>query len=100
MAVRATERGRHTIEAGRERSVEAGEVMQGVADRAGDDAQASLQVTASSQQQLAGLEQIAQAIQSINAAGHQSSTGARQVEQHAQHLQALALGLKSLVASE
>ncbi len=99
MAVQATERSRHTIEAGRERSVEAGEVMQNVADRAIEDSQASTQVTASSRQQLAGLEQISQAIQSINEAGSQSTAGTRQVEQQAQHLQRLALELKSLVGA-
>ena len=98
-AVQAAERSRHTIESGRERSVEAGEVMQRVADRAGDDSQSSLQVTASTQQQLAGLEQIAQAIQSINDAGQQSTTGTREVERQAQHLQALALELRSIVVS-
>jgi methyl-accepting chemotaxis protein len=100
MAVQAAERGRHTIEAGRDRSVEAGDVMERVAEGAVDDSQAAQQVTASTKQQLAGLEQIAQAIQSINEAGNQSAAGTRQVEQQAQHLQTLALGLKSLIASE
>lgn len=100
MAVQAAERGRHTIEAGRQRSIEAGEVMQRVAERAGDDAQASQQVTASSQQQLAGLEQIAQAIRSINEAGQQSTAGTHQVEQEAQRLQELAVQLNGLIASK
>jgi methyl-accepting chemotaxis protein len=99
MAVQAAERSRHTIEAGRERSAEAGEVVQRVASRASEDAEASTQVTASSRQQLAGLEQIAQAIQSINEAGTQSMAGTRQVEQQARRLQELALELKSLIGS-
>ena len=99
LAAEAAERGRQSIEVGRERSVEVGEVMQRVAERAVDDSQSSTQVTASIKQQLAGLEQIAQAIQSINEAGNQSTTGTRQVEQQAQHLQKLALELKSLIAS-
>jgi methyl-accepting chemotaxis protein len=99
MAVQAAERGRHTVEAGKERSVEAGEVMRLVADRAVEDTQASLQVTASAQQQLAGLDQIAQAIQSINEAGNQSTAGTRQVEQQVQYLQKLAFELKSLITA-
>ncbi len=99
MAVQAAERSRQTIDAGRQRSVEAGELMQNLAERAVDDAHSSTQVTASSQQQLAGLEQIAQAIQSINEAGNQSTAGTRQVEQQAQHLQQLALELKSLIGA-
>jgi methyl-accepting chemotaxis protein len=99
MAVQAAERGRQSIEAGRQRSVEAGELMQRVVERAADDAQASQQVTASSQQQLAGLEQIAQAIKSINEAGIQSTAGTRQVEQEVRRLQTLARELESLTAS-
>ncbi len=98
MAVQAAERGRQTIEAGKQRSVEAGELMQRVVDRATDDALASKQVTASSQQQLAGLEQIAQAIRSINEAGIQSTAGTRQVEQEVKRLQTLAVELESLIA--
>lgn len=97
VAVEAAERSRRTIETGRQRSVEAGELMQQVAERAGNDAQASSQVTASSQQQLAGLEQISKAIESINEASGQSTTGTRQVERQVQHLQELALELNSLI---
>ncbi|NLO28130.1 MAG: hypothetical protein GX113_08135 [Actinobacteria bacterium] len=97
VAVGAAERSRQTIETGRQRSVEAGELMQQIAERAGNDAQASSQVTASSQQQLAGLEQISQAIESINQASGQSTIGTRQVERQVQHLQELALELNSLI---
>ena len=55
--------------------------------------------TAASQQQLAGLEQIAQAIRSINEASSQATTGTRQVERQVQHLQRLALELKGLTGS-
>jgi len=48
---------------------------------------------------LAGLEQIAQAIRSINEASSQSTTGTRQVERQVQHLQRLALELKGLTGS-
>lgn len=99
LAVQAAERGRQSIEAGKQHAVEASEVMRLTAVRAGDDAQASTQVTAASQQQLAGLEQIAQAIHSINEAGNQSTAGTRQVEQQARHLQELAVQLGSLIGA-
>ena len=99
MAVQAAERGRQSIEAGKRHAVEASEVMKLTAVRASDDAQASTQVTAASQQQLAGLEQIAQAIRSINEASSQSTTGTRQIEEQVQHLQRLALELKGLMGS-
>ena len=99
LVAQAAERGRQSIEAGMQHAVEASDVMQLTAVRASDDAQASTQVTAASQQQLAGLEQIAQAIQSINEVSNQSTTGSRQVEQQAQHLQELALELNGLVGA-
>ena len=99
MAVQAAERGRQTIEAGRQRSMDTGDLVQRVAERAVEDAQSSTQVTASSQQQLAGLEQIAQAIHSINEASTQSTTGTRQIEQQVRHLQELALELRSLIGA-
>jgi methyl-accepting chemotaxis protein len=97
MAVQAAASGREAVELGRQRSMEAGEVMQRVADGAGDDAEASRQVVASSQQQLAGMEQIAQAIASINQATAEAVSGTRQVEQEVKRLQELAAGLRSLV---
>ncbi len=99
-AVRAAEQGRDSIEAGRKQSVEAGEVIQNLAEGAGEVAQSAVQISASSRQQLAGMEQISQAIASINEAGNQSVAGTRQVEQEVKHLQDLALQLKKLVQVE
>jgi methyl-accepting chemotaxis protein len=56
-----------------------------------------MQVAASSQQQLAGMEQIAQAIASINEASNQSVAGTRQVEEEVKHLRDRAMQLKNLV---
>ena len=75
-------------------------MMQRVAEGAADDSQASLQVVASSQQQLAGMEQIAQAIASINGATAQAVSGTRQVEQEVKQLQDLATSLKGLVEGQ
>ena len=99
-AVQAAAHGREAVEEAKQRSVEAGEVMARVSDRATDDSQSSLQVVASARQQLAGMEQIAQAIVSINEAGNQSVGGTRQVEQEVKHLQDLALQLKQMVQTE
>lgn len=99
-AVRAAEQGRESIEAGRKQSVEAGEVIQNLAEGAGEVAQSAVQISASSRQQLAGMEQISQAISSINEASNQSVAGTRQVEQEVKHLQELAVQLKKLVQTE
>ncbi len=99
-AVRAAEQGRDSVEAGRRQSVQAGEVIQSLAEGAADVSQSAAQISASSRQQLAGMEQISQAIASINEAGNQSVAGTRQVEQEVKHLQDLALRLKRLVQTE
>jgi methyl-accepting chemotaxis protein len=57
-------------------------------------------ISSSSQQQLAGMEQMAQAIASINEAGNQSVAGMRQVEQEVRQLQKLAVSLRRLVESQ
>jgi hypothetical protein len=99
-AVRAAQQGRDSVEAGRRQSVEAGEVIQNLAEGSSEVAQSAVQISASSRQQLAGMEQISQAIASINVAGNQSVAGTRQVEQEVRHLQDLALKLKKLVQAE
>jgi methyl-accepting chemotaxis protein len=95
--VQAAEQGIEAVESGSQRSVESSEIIQTLADGAVGVAQAQVQISASSQQQLAGMEQIGQAIASINEAGSQSAAGTRQVEQEVKRLQALALELKQLV---
>ena len=97
VAVNAAVQSREAVEAGRveaEQAIEGTHNEVGVANRA---AEATLQIAASSRQQLAGMEQISQAIASINEAGNQSASGTRQVEREVKHLQELALSLRRLV---
>jgi len=63
-------------------------------------AQAQAQISATSRQQLGGMEQIAKAIESIDQASDQSLEGTRQVDQEIARLQDLALRLGRLVQSE
>jgi methyl-accepting chemotaxis protein len=58
-----------------------------------------LEISATSRQQQAGMEQISHAILSINTAGNQLASGTRQVEQEAKQLQEVALSLRGLVDS-
>jgi methyl-accepting chemotaxis protein len=99
-AVRAAEEGREAVEAGRRVSQETGELMQTLAGQAAEVAQAQAQISATSEQQLAGMEQIARAIESINQASDRSVEGTRQVDQEITRLQDLALRLGSLVQAE
>jgi len=100
MAVQAAEKGREAVEAGRQQSQESGEAIQELAESAMEAAQSAAQISASSRQQLAGMEQIGQAIASINEAGTQSAAGTRQVEREVKHLEELALKLKRLVEAD
>ncbi len=99
-AVRAAEEGREAVDAGRRQSLETGELIQTLAGRASEVAQAQAQISATSRQQLAGMEQIAKAIESIDQASDQSLEGTRQVDQEVARLQDLALRLGRLVQAE
>jgi len=59
-------------------------------------AEATLQIAATSRQQLAGMEQISQAVASIAEAGRQSVLSARQVEEEVRSLEEVALRLGRL----
>jgi methyl-accepting chemotaxis protein len=96
-AVRSVEQSREAIEAGK---VEAGRSIDNtkaeveIADRAIETA---MQISATSRQQLAGMEQISHAMLSINEAGSQAVQGTRQVEKEVRELQRLADSLEALV---
>jgi methyl-accepting chemotaxis protein len=97
LAVQAAEQSREAIEAGRQQSLESGEAIQMLADSVNEAVQSAVQIAASSRQQLAGMEQISQAIEAINQAGSQSATGTRQVESEVRQLQDLALRIRRQV---
>ncbi len=97
IAVHAAEEARAAVEVGRS---EAGEAIDGThaeVEIASSAAEATMQIAATSRQQLAGVEQISAAITSINEAGNQSVSGARQVEREVRQLQDLARSLAGLV---
>ncbi len=79
-AVMATERGRKTVAEGVVLSVKAGKSFETLAHSVIESAQASTQIAASSQQQLAGIDQLVLAMQSIKDASIQDMDGAKQLE--------------------
>jgi methyl-accepting chemotaxis protein len=96
VVVRAAEQSRETVELGRN---EANKGLENISARvvaASKAAEVAAQIAVTSSQQLAGMEQVNQAVLSINEAGNQSVSGTRQVEREVEHLQALALDLKHL----
>ena len=96
-AVMATEQGGRAVEAGVRQSREAGEAIRLLADVITEAAQAATQIAASSQQQLVGMNQVAQAMENINQAGSQNAISTRQAETTAQDLYQLGQRLKHLV---
>jgi methyl-accepting chemotaxis protein len=96
-AVEAAAQGRVAVEAGRQQSLQSGEAIQKLAASAAEAARSAVQISASSRQQLTGMEQISQAIVNINDAGNESLAGNRQVEEQIRTLQGLAVVLGGLL---
>lgn len=95
-AVMATERGAKAVQSGVELMAQSDETIQVMAENIGTSADFALQISSSSQQQLVGVEQVAQAMRSIKDAGHQNMDGARQLEDATLRLEGLANSLKQL----
>lgn len=98
-AVIVTEQGTKAVEAGVKQSAEAGETILALADSVAEAAQAANQIAASSQQQLAGMDQITLAMDNINQATTQNITGIKQTEQAVQNLNELAQSFRSMIES-
>jgi len=97
-AVMATEEGSKTVDAGAKLSVQSGENIQALADAIAEAAQAASQIAASSQQQLAGMDQVAIAMENIKTASAQNAAGAKQMETATHNISELGSKLKELVS--
>jgi len=98
VAVMSTEQGTRVVETGVKQSSQAGESILILARNVADGAQAVNQIAASSQQQLAGIDQVASAMHSIKTASAQNVESARELETSAKHLNDLGQKLRELVA--
>ena len=96
-AVMATEQGSKSVEAGVTQSNATGAAIGVLSDTIAEAAQAATQIAASSQQQLVGMSQVAQAMENINQAGAQNAASTRQAETIAQDLHKLGQRLKRIV---
>ena len=67
-----------------------------LADSIGESAQAVTQISASSEQQLVGMDQLAQAMESIKDASMQNVDGAKQLEEAIKGLEGLGRSLKEM----
>jgi len=96
-AVLATEQGNKAVEAGVKQSVQTGEAIRLLAESSEGAAQISIQIVASSQQQMVGMDQIGVAMQNINQAGIETAASMTQAEESVKNLYELGQKLKELV---
>lgn len=94
----ATERGARSVESGLKMSEEAGKTIEMLLTSVTESAQAAIQIAASSQQQLAGMGQVAGAMDNIRDASEQNVAASKQVEDSAKALQELGESLRRMVA--
>jgi methyl-accepting chemotaxis protein len=96
-AVMATEQGTKAVELGVKQSADAGESIKILSDSIDEAAQAALQISASSQQQLIGMDQVAQAMENIKQASLQNVASTKQAEIAAQDINGLGRKLQQMV---
>jgi methyl-accepting chemotaxis protein len=98
-AVLVTEEGSKGVEVGGQLAAQAGQVIHKIAGEVESGAQASVQIAAAAQQQTAGMDQIGQAMGSIQQATTQTLSSTRQAERAAQDLHTLAQSLQQTIAA-
>ncbi|WP_409524977.1 methyl-accepting chemotaxis protein [Nitrincola sp. MINF-07-Sa-05] len=97
-AVLMTEQNSRAVENGYDQARRSGEALLALTERFDQSTDAAMQIAASSQQQLVGMDQVAMAMQDINNASQNNVAGARQAEQAARDLHALGSSLKESVS--
>lgn len=96
-AVAATEQGNEAVHAALEQSAQADQSIRTLTGSVVEAKQATTHIFASSQQQLAGIDQVASAAESIREASNQNAASTAQIERAAQGLQRMSQELKGLL---
>jgi methyl-accepting chemotaxis protein len=96
-AVMAAEQSGKAIEDGAAQALESSQAIESLAENVAAAAQSAMQIVASSQQQLVGMDQISEAMASIDQASAQNASGARQMEDEVQFLRELAYQMQSMI---
>jgi methyl-accepting chemotaxis protein len=97
LAVRVTDQGTESAEAGVQRSAEAGESIRVLSQSIGEAAEATQQIAASNREQVVGVDQVTLAIESVRKASLQSLTGTEQIETAIQDLHGVGQTLTQLI---
>ena len=96
-AVLATEQGSKAVENGSNLARHSGEMIDILADTVRQAAQSVIQISATSQQQMNGMDQIVPAMENIKQASEQNVSGTRQTQLAAYNLNELGQKLKAIV---
>ncbi|MDO8696944.1 MAG: hypothetical protein Q7J74_07535, partial [Pseudomonas sp.] len=84
------------VESGYQRAELSGEAIRTLGNSVEESSEVALQIAATSQQQMIGMDQIGSAMESIRQASQDNVGGTRQVDLAARNLHQLGLKLKSL----
>jgi methyl-accepting chemotaxis protein len=96
-AVMATERGSKAVEEGVRLSTQAGESIDILAESVTEATHAAIQIAASSQQQLIGMDQVVSAMENIRESSLQMASSTKQTEKAAHDLHNLGQRLQEIV---
>src|SRR5690606_6227956 len=97
-AILLAEQGSKAVETGYERARVSGESIRTLSVSIEESTDVAQQIAATSQQQMAGMDQIASAMEYINQASQDNVAGTRQVDLAARNLHAVGLKLKTLTS--
>ena len=95
-AVMATERGGKAVEDGVNLSTQAGDAIEILSQNVNESSQSALQIASSTQEQLIGMDQLAEAMENIKLASQQNADGAKQLEDSIINLDGLAKKMKAI----
>ncbi len=96
-AVGVTEQGARTVDNGLNLVKQSGEVIDILSENVEEAAEASIQISSSTQQQMAGMDQIVPAMENIKKASEQNSTGIKHTQTIAQNIHQLGQTLKKVI---
>jgi len=96
-AVEVINQGRETVDDGSETVRQDREVIEMLIESINEAMEAALQISSTSQQQMAGMEQIVPAMENIKQASEQNVTGIKQTQEASENLQELSQSLKNII---
>ncbi|AZZ92096.1 HAMP domain-containing protein [Hahella sp. KA22] len=97
-AVMVAEQSSKAVDGGYQQAQLSGDAIRMLADSIEESSGAALQIAASSQQQLVGMDQVASAMESIKKASQDNVEGTKQAEQAARNLHQLGLRMQNRIA--